>query len=74
MDKEIRTDTGLVQILHRPTEGETVSALLRGLGDVTQDVSVTVRSLKYLSPLPRITFIYLFIYLFIYFYTLLGTV
>ena len=47
MDKEIRTDTGLVRILHRPTEGETVSVLLRRVADVTQDARVTVSNLKY---------------------------
>ena len=43
MDKEIRTDTGLVRILHRPTEGETVSVLLRRVGDATQEDRVQVR-------------------------------
>ena len=35
MDKNIRTDTGLVRILNRPTEGETVSVFLMRLVDVT---------------------------------------
>ena len=42
VDKEIRTDTGLVRILHRPTEGETVLVLPRRLEDVTQGDRVQV--------------------------------
>ena len=43
MDKEIRTDTGLVPILDRPTEGETVSVLIRRVGVATQEDRVQVR-------------------------------
>ena len=43
VDKDIRTDTGLVRILDRPTEGETVSVLLRRVGDVTQEDHVQVK-------------------------------
>ena len=43
VDKEIRTGTGLVRILRRPTEGETVSVLLRRVGDVTQEDRVQVK-------------------------------
>ena len=35
MDEEIRTDTGLVRILYRPAERETVSVSERRIVDVT---------------------------------------
>ena len=50
VDKEIRTDTGLVRILHRPMEGETVSVLLSRRANVTEEDHVHV------SKLQRMTF------------------
>ena len=47
MDKEIRTDTGLVRILRRPTEEETVSVLLKRLANATLGDRVHVSELQY---------------------------
>ena len=47
VDKEIRTGTGLVRILDRPTEGETVSVLLRRVANATLEDHVPVSELQY---------------------------
>ena len=44
MDKEIRADTGLVRILRRPAEGETVRVLQRRLAYATLGDLVQVRN------------------------------
>ena len=44
VDKEIRTDIGLVRILDRPTEGETVMVMLRRVANATLGDLVQVRN------------------------------